>query len=147
MESIYNVPIYVSQYCKGRTSEIIEYLTDKEYSRLIRNPEIKVKVLDNEKGSIHIRCLITRRVLPLTVLKNPMLLRAAELEFKTYNGEYPISIQEARWILIDEYPQTNCIAQPYSCLELIRKRKNQFKLCLEDTIRISEERRGRLCVA
>jgi hypothetical protein len=82
-------------------------------------------------------------------MKNPMLLRAAELEYKTYNGEFPISIQEARWILIDEYsdkyPELNSINQPISCLNLIRKHKGTFKLCLNDTVRIANERRQSLC--
>lgn len=151
--SIYQVPEYVAKYCKGRITEVVEYLTDLQYAKLFRiaqtNPDIKLRTLESEKDSAYIRCLVTRRVLPLTVMKNPMLLRAAELEYKTYNGEYPISLQEARWILVDEfidkYPDVNSINQPMSCLNLIRKRKQQFKLCLNDVVRIAYERRKRSC--
>ena len=147
--SLYTVPIFVAQYCKGRYTEVVEYLTDNQYSVLFRksqdNPDIKLRVLDSEKDSQYIRCLVTRRVLPLTVMKNPMLLRAAELEYKTYNGECSISLQEARWILEDEYPQTNNINQPNSVYLLIRRRKGQFNLSLSDVIRIAQERRQRLC--
>ena len=147
--SLYDVPEYVVKYCKGRFTEIVEYLTDEQYSKLYRRSEetsdVHLKVLPREAGSIYIRCLVTRRVLPLTVMKNPMLLRAAELEYKTYNGEYSISLQEARWLLIDEYPKTNCINQPYSCLELIRQHRTSHKLNLNDTVRICKERRNKSC--
>lgn len=149
--SLYDIPDYVAKYCKGRFTEVIEYLTDEQYSRLYRKSEessdITLKVLPRERDSNYIRCLVTRRVLPLTVMKNPMLLRAADLEYKTYNGKFPISLQEARWILTDEYPETNNSFQPNSCRELIRKRKGQFKLCLSDTVRIANERRSKPCIA
>jgi len=152
--SLYNVPEYVRKYCKGRLTEVVEYLTEKQYSIYLRkyqHGEIKrLEVLGSEKDSQYIRCLVTRQVLPLTVMKNPMLKRAAELEYKTYNGEFPISLQEARWILVDEYgdkyPDLNSINQPTSCLVLIQHRRGQFKLCLNDTVRIANERRSRLCI-
>lgn len=148
--SLYHVPEYVVKYCKGRFTEIVEYLTEDQYKKLFRlscnNPDIRIKLLENEKDSSYIRCLVIRRVLPLTVIKNPMLLRAAELEYKTYNGEFPISLQEARWLLMDEYPKTNCINQPYSCLELIKQHRTSFRLDLSDTIRISRERRTKSCI-
>jgi hypothetical protein len=148
--SLFEVPEYVSKYCKGRYTEVVEYLTEKQYSRLYqiseKNSDVKLRLLDSDKDSQYIRCLVTRRVLPLTVMKSPLLLRAAELEYKTYNGEYPISIQEARWILIDEfkdqYPDLNSINQPTSCLQLIKEHRRTFKLCLNDTIRLANERRA-----
>lgn len=147
--SLYRIPDYVVAYCKGRYTEVIEYLTDHEYGILFRkseyDPDIKIVLLENEKGSTYIRCLVIRRVLPLTVMKNPMLLRAAELEYKTYNGMYPMSLEEARWKLIDEFPETNNICQPNSCLKLIKEKRNQNKLPLSDVMRISEERRLKIC--
>lgn len=152
-KSLYDVPEYVVKYCKGRYTEIEEYLTDKQFSKLYHlaeeSSDITYKVLPSDTS--YIRCLITRRVLPLTVMKNPLLLRAAELEYKTYNGEFPISLQEARWLLVDEfkdkYPEVNSINQPISCLNLIRQHRRSFKLTLSDTVRISQERRNGLCIA
>lgn len=143
--SLYVVPEYVSKYCQGRYTEIVEYLTDKQYSILYqksqKDSDIKLKILGSEKDSQYIRCLVTRRVLPLTVMKNPMLLRAAELEYKTYNGEYPLSIQEAKWKLIEEYPETNNIAQSNSCHILIKQHKKTYRLSLNTVVRLAEERR------
>ena len=152
-KSLYDVPDYVVKYCTNRKTEVIEYLTEDQYKKLFRiscdNPDIKIRILEDSKDSIYIRCLVTRRVLPLTVMKNPMLLRAAELEYKTYNGDYPISIQEARWLLIDEfkhkYPEINSINQPISCLNLIRQHRTTFKLDLNNTIRIARERKEKTC--
>jgi hypothetical protein len=147
--SPYSVPKYVAEYCKGRYTEVIEYLTDEEYSKLYRKSEqtsdLSIQVLGSERNSIYIRCLVRRRVLPLTVMKNPMLLRAADLEYKTYNGEYPISIQEAKWKLISEFPETNNICQSNSCHILIRKHRNHFNLPLSDVVRIAQERRVNPC--
>lgn len=148
--SLYHIPEYVVAYCKGRFTEIVEYLTNDEFTKLFRrsqsNPDIKIRVLESEKDSSYIRCLVTRRVLPLTVKKNPMLLRAAELEYKTYNGEFPMSIQEARWKLIDEWPETNCICQPISCHILIKEHRKSARLPLSDVIRMAKERRSK-CIA
>lgn len=87
-------------------------------------------------------------VLRLTVMKKAMLKRAAELEFMTYATEYPISLQEARYQLVDEYPCTHKPFTPYipwlnpdSCNNLIRETKGCFKLSLNETQEISEQRR------
>lgn len=133
------IPHFVKEYCANRFTEIIQYLTETQYKRLYRTDGVKIKVLGNE-GDL-IRCFITRPVLPLTITRNPMLLRAAQLEYQTWAVEYPISLQEARWVLIDEYPKTNCIAQPYSCLNLIKEKKGCLKLSLNRTIELSKERK------
>jgi hypothetical protein len=70
-----------------------------------------------------------------------MLMYAAELEYRTWRVEYPISLQEARYLLIDSYPQTNNSAQPDSCLILIQERKGACKLTLSETIELASERR------
>lgn len=152
-----DVPHYVKVYCRGRKTEIMEYLTEKQFSRLIRihnlsqwsgnktmyspidNDNILVQVLGGEEGCF--RCLITRKVRPLTVMKKPILLRAAELEYKTHSFDPPISLQEARWLLIDEFPETNNTAQPNSCIKLIEERRGTHKLSLSETVRKSAERK------
>jgi hypothetical protein len=146
----YDIPDFVVKYCIGRKTEVIEYLTDMQYARLSVKAGVSVHIFNNqEKDSNYIRCLVTRRVLPLTVMKSDLLLRAAELEYQTYNGKFPISLQEARWILVDEfvkkYPDVNTIDQPISCLKLIRRRNKQFKLPLVVALRIADERKERKC--
>jgi hypothetical protein len=79
---------------------------------------------------------------------------AAELEYRTWKVEFPITLQEARWKLIDSYPQTNNIAQPDSCLILIQERKGACKLSISEIVELATERRiarrkkeERLCYA
>lgn len=133
------VPHFVKIYCQNRTTEYIKYLDPIQLKKAFHNKDLKVKVLD--KIDDLVRCYITQIVKPLTVLKNPMLMYAAELEYRTWKVEYPISLQEARWLLIDSYPQTNNVAQPDSCLLLIQERKGACKLTITETVEISKQRR------
>lgn len=94
------------------------------------------------------KVLVKYPVLRLTVMKKPMLTRAAELEFMTYATNFPISLQEARYQLVDEYPNTHKPFTPYipwlnpdSCINLIRETKGCFKLSLNETQEISMRRR------
>lgn len=139
MNSTIEVPYFVQRYCNGRFSEVVEYITDKKFDRLFRDG-IQVSVLAKEEGLL--KCRVRRPVKPLTVMHNSMLLMAAELEYRTYEVSYPISLQEARWLLVDSYPKTNCIAQPYSVLKLIKEKKGSFKLSLDETIKLSKQRKG-----
>lgn len=143
------VPNFIRFYCENRYTEVIEYLDKDEYTKIFRRArtgEVKiVKAIAKESGLTKV--LVRYKVKPLTVMKNPMLKRAAELEFMTYATNYPISLQEARYILIDEYPQTNCLNEPISCLLLIRENKGCFKLSLNETVKLAEERRQMKCSA
>ena len=134
-----DVPHYVKVYCQNRTTEYITFLNPTQFKRAFHNQDMKVKVLD--KIDDLTRCMITQNVKPLTVLKNPMLLYAAELEYRTWKVSYPITVQEARWLLIDSYPQTNNVAQPDSCLILIQERKGASKLTISETVEMSKQRR------
>lgn len=133
------VPHFVKVYCQNRTTEYIKYLDPIQYKKAFHNPDLKVKVLD--KVDDLVRCYITQNVKPLTVLKNPMLMYAAELEYRTWRVSYPISLQEARWLLVDSYPQTNNVAQPDSCLILIQERKGACKLTISETVEVANQRR------
>lgn len=135
------VPYFIKVYCQNRYTEILEYLDDKTFKKLFRDKEINIKVLDG-KGQ-YAKCLVTRPVKPLTVLRNPMLLMAAELEFRTYKTTHRISLQEARYLLIDSYPKCNCITEPYSALNLIKEKKGSFKLSLTEIVTLAKERRER----
>jgi hypothetical protein len=146
------VPHFVKVYCQNRTTEYTKYLDPIQLKKAFHNKDLKVKVLD--KIDTLIRCHITQVVKPLTVLKNPMLMYAAELEYRTWKVEFPITLQEARWKLIDSYPQTNNIAQPDSCLILIQERKGACKLSISEIVELATERRiarrkkeERLCYA
>jgi hypothetical protein len=151
MDSIYDVPDFVYKYCKNRQTEIFEYLTQHEYQRLLDQPFTKVRVLEVLETSKLIRCKVIRPVLPLTVMRSKLLFRAAELEAKTCHKEFPIALQEARYILLDEfgkkYPDLNTITQPMSVINLIRRKRGQFRLELVDALRIADERRKGKCTA
>jgi hypothetical protein len=134
------VPHFVRIYCQNRTTEYTKYLDQIQLKKAFHNKDLKIKVLD--KIDDLVRCHITQIVKPLTVLKNPMLMYAAELEYRTWKVEFPITLQEARWKLIDSYPQTNNIAQPDSCLILIQERKGACKLNISETVEIATERRS-----
>lgn len=133
------VPHFVRVYCQNRTTEYTKYLDPIQLKKAFHNKDLKVKVLD-KIDNLH-RCHITQIVKPLTVLKNPMLMYAAELEYRTWRVDYPITVQEARWLLIDSYPQTNNVAQPDSCLILIQERKGASKLTISETVELANERR------
>lgn len=146
------VPHFVKIYCQNRTTEYTKYLDPIQLKKAFHNKDLKVKVLD--KIDDLVRCHITQIVKPLTVLKNPMLMYAAELEYRTWKVEFPITLQEARWKLIDSYPQTNNVAQPDSCLILIQERKGACKLNISEIVELANERRAnrrkkeeRLCYA
>jgi hypothetical protein len=134
------VPHFVKVYCQNRTTEYTKYLDPIQLKKAFHNKDLKVKVLDKIDNLV--RCHITQVVKPLTVLKNPMLMYAAELEYRTWKVEFPITLQEARWKLIDSYPQTNNVAQPDSCLILIQERKGACKLSISETVEIATERRS-----
>lgn len=134
-----DVPHFVKVYCQNRTTQYIKYLSPLELKKAFHNKDLNVKVLD--KSDDLTRCLITQQVKPLTVLKNPMLKYAAELEYRTWRVQFPITLQEARWLLIDSYPQTNNVAQPDSCLILIQERKGACKLDINETVEIAQQRR------
>lgn len=138
------VPHFVKIYCQNRTTEYTKYLDPTQLKKAFHNKDLKVKVCPggyNYGTESLTRCYITQTVKPLTVLKNPMLMYAAELEYRTWKVEYPISLQEARWLLIDSYPQTNNVAQPDSCLILIQERKGACKLNINQTVELAQERR------
>lgn len=144
------VPHFVRVYCQNRTTEYTKYLDPIQLKKAFHNKDLKVKVCPggyNYGTESLTRCLITQTVKPLTVLKNPMLLYAAELEYRTWKVEFPITLQEARWKLIDSYPQTNNVAQPDSCLVLIQERKGACKLDINETVDIARERRRQRCYA
>lgn len=103
-------------------------------------------IIGREEGLAKV--LVKYPVLPLTVMKKAMLKRSAELEFLTYSTNFPISLQEARYQLVDEYPETNVNytpsipwLNPHSCINLIRETKGCFKLSLNETVAISKQRR------
>lgn len=134
------VPHFVKIYCQNRTTEYTKYLDPIQLKRAFHNKDLKVKVLDKIDNLV--RCHITQIVKPLTVLKNPMLLYAAELEYRTWRVEYPISLQEARWLLQDSYSETNCGAHyPISSLILIKENKGAYKLDLLEQQQIVAERK------
>lgn len=145
IETLIDVPHFVKVYCQNRTTEYISYLNPIQLKKAFHNKDLKIKVL----GSIDnlTRCQITAQVKPLTVLKNPMLMYAAELEYRTWRVDYPITVQEARWLLIDSYPKTNNVAQPDSCLILIQERKGACKLTISETVQMASERRRQKCYA
>lgn len=135
-----DVPYFVKVYCQNRTTEYIKYLNPIQLKKAFHNKDLQVKTL----GAIDdlTRCLITQRVKPLTVLKNPMLMYAAELEYRTWRVDNPISLQEARWLLQDSYPETNCgVVYPTSSLILIKEHKGCCKLDLTEQSRIVAERK------
>lgn len=139
------VPHFVRIYCQNRTTEYTKYLDPIQLKKAFHNKDLSVKVCKDGHYNYGLekltRCRIIQRVKPLTVLKNPMLIYAAELEYRTWRVEYPISLQEARWLLIDSYPQTNNVAQPDSCLILIQERKGACKLSISETVELATERR------
>lgn len=156
-----DVPYFVKVYCQDRYSEVIEYLDDSSLKKLFSKEKLRLntgcksqkylgdnislEVLENTGN--YTRCKIRRSVKPLTVMRNPMLLFAAELEYRTYAVTHPISLQEARYILVDNYPETNNISQSNSCLTLIKEKKGCFKLSLNDVRQISRERKGEKCIS
>jgi hypothetical protein len=166
MNNLFQIPDYVYDYCKNRQTEITEYLTigkyrtaserdsliDSAITSVLRKPGvIRVIPFISQDTEDYFKVVVIRKVLPLTVMKSKLLLRAAELESKTCRRDFPISLQEARYILIDEfgskYPDLNTICQPLSVLNLIRERRNQCTLDLVDTVRLAEERRAARCIA
>lgn len=134
------VPHFVKIYCQNRTTEYTKYLDQIQLKKAFHNKDLKVKILDKIDNLI--RCHITQVVKPLTVLKNPMLMYAAELEYRTWKVEFPISIQEARWLLQDSYPETNCgNCYPISSLLLIKEHKGSFRLDISMHQYVVEERK------
>lgn len=134
------VPHFVRIYCQNRTTEYTKYLDPIQLKKAFHNKDLTIKALDNIDNLT--RCLITQQVKPLTVLKNPMLLYAAELEYRTWRVEYPISVQEARWLLQDSYPETNCEpCYPISSRVLIRKQKGAYVLDMSEMAIIVESRK------
>lgn len=136
------VPHFVKIYCQNRTTEYTKYLDPIQLKKAFHNKDLTIKALDNIDDLT--RCLITQRVKPLTVLNNPMLMYAAELEYRTWKVEHPISIQEARWLLQDAYPKTNCgVIYPISSLILIRENKGCCKLSLiEQNIIVADRKKA-----
>lgn len=157
------VPLYVKAYIYNRFTETLEWLDAKQFRFFLNNYNLKSfddkgREIDptdadrcsNDKGmqvekietSEGIRkCLIKWPVKATTILKSPMLKYAAYLEFQTYAVTHKLSIQEARYNLIDEYPDTNCgEVYPESCLNLIRENKGCHKLTYEQFVKMKAGR-------
>lgn len=137
--NLIDVPYYVIVYCQNRYSEVVEYLNERQLRKAYRDKECRIKVKGNEGGLT--KCVIKRPVKPLTVLRNPMLLYAAELEYRTWGVMHRISLHEARYLFVDTYPETNNVAQPNSVLKLIKEKKGALKLSLSQLCEIADERK------
>jgi hypothetical protein len=149
------VPLYVKAYVYNRFVESIEWLDAKQFRFFVNQYSLRVSENNddryiNDKGmqldkletidGIR-KCLVKWPVKATTIIKDPMLMRAAYLEFQTYAVRHRLSIQEAKYILIDEYPDTNC-GEVYdeSCHNLIRKNKGCLELTYQQFEKLKADR-------
>jgi hypothetical protein len=157
------VPFYIKAYVYNRFIETIEWLDPRQFRFFVNTHNLKAydtngreidvahtDRISNDKGmqldkldsfeGVR-KCLVKWPVKATTILREPMLKTAAYLEFQTYAVRHRLSIQEARYNLMEEYPDTNCSpTYDESCMNLIRENKGCLVLDFQQFQKLKAER-------